>query len=134
MKPPPCEIDSPSVVLVGHFNPKIFQPGWLARHDLLSDDVAKAAIIDIVRPEVSVFTVHDDVRFGVELDRCIVEAKTPRHEQTVLALTQGCFTLLEHSPIRAMASTARCTSAWPTRKRGIRSATGSHRKARGRDC
>jgi hypothetical protein len=102
VKPHPCEIDSPSVVLIGNFNPKIFQPGWLAKYELVSDDAARAATIEIIRPEISAFTVHEELRFVVELGRCIVESKTPRHEQTVLDLVRGCFGLLEHSPIQAM--------------------------------
>lgn len=36
------EIGGASIVLLGSFNPKIFQPYWMAKHGLISDSAAEA--------------------------------------------------------------------------------------------
>jgi hypothetical protein len=52
------EIDGVSVVLVGSFNPAIFQPGWLARHELVAVDEADAPDVQIVSREVTQFSTE----------------------------------------------------------------------------
>jgi hypothetical protein len=41
------EIDQASLVLLGRFNPAIFQPFWFARHGIVGADEAGAAEIEI---------------------------------------------------------------------------------------
>ena len=50
---------SASIVLVGAFNPAIFQPSWLELHRLIRDTEAEAAKISIITAEVAVFSIGD---------------------------------------------------------------------------
>ena len=44
-----------TIVLLGHFNPRIFTPDWFARNEMISAEEAEAARLDIVHPSVSQF-------------------------------------------------------------------------------
>ena len=49
------EISGGSIVLLGSFNPKIFQPEWFFRQELLSEDEVKDADIKVIAPQISHF-------------------------------------------------------------------------------
>ena len=97
----PCEIEGMSAVLVGSFNPAIFHPQWLARHGLVSEAEAEAANIEIVRPELSVFTVGL-LRMVVEQVRLRVETTTAEASGPVRDLIIGAMHLLEQTPVSQM--------------------------------
>jgi hypothetical protein len=66
------EISGASIVLRGNFNPTIFQPAWFAKHDLITEEAASGAKIDVIHPEVTMFAVEPDFIFGCERDRLAV--------------------------------------------------------------
>ncbi|MBI5478902.1 MAG: hypothetical protein HY906_08605 [Deltaproteobacteria bacterium] len=96
-----CEVEGLSIVLVGNFNPAIFQPTWLARQGLISDAAATNAEIDIIRPELTSFKVGG-LKLLVQLDRFQAEAVTPDEAGRVRDLVVGTFRILEHTPVRQM--------------------------------
>ena len=49
------EISAASIVMVGYFNPQIFQPFWLAMHGVISEEEAESANIGFVHPEITRF-------------------------------------------------------------------------------
>lgn len=54
----PAEKDNASIVLVGHFNPMIFQPYWFESQGIFSPDEAKNAKIDVIHPEIAIFSIE----------------------------------------------------------------------------
>ena len=50
------EIESMTAVLVGSFNPGIFQPAWLASKALIRESEFAAAEINVITEDVSNFT------------------------------------------------------------------------------
>jgi hypothetical protein len=95
------EISSSIVVLLGNFNPKIFQPAWFARQQLISDAEAEAADIKIILPQISHFETD---RFGVQVTTDRFSALTPPSAPSapLLDFVQGTFFVLEHTPVTAM--------------------------------
>lgn len=63
---------STTIVLVGDFNPAIFQPAWFAANELISQTEADNAEIQVIHPDVSSF--HADwLRIRVEKNRFVAE-------------------------------------------------------------
>jgi hypothetical protein len=61
------EISSVTIVLRGHFNPKIFQPFWFSRHRLITDAAAESADINLIHPTASEFSINEHFSLHVDL-------------------------------------------------------------------
>ena len=69
------KIEALSVVLLGSFNPQIFQPAWLAAEGLIRKEEGQDAKIQVIHPEISAFSLgwaaidvtHE--RYAVETSR-----------------------------------------------------------------
>jgi hypothetical protein len=53
---PTLEVRGYSIVLLGSFNPAIFQPYWFASNGLLRPDEAKEATIQVIHNQATIFT------------------------------------------------------------------------------
>jgi len=95
------EVSGATIVLLGSFNPKIFQPQWFVRQNLLPEAEAEAAEIKIIVPQVCHF---DTERFSVQVleDRFTATSKPNTNSAPLRDLVQGAFFVLEHTPITAM--------------------------------
>jgi hypothetical protein len=56
------QLDHAVIVLVGRFNPAIFQPAWFALHEMMGRKEAETAHIKVIFGELSKFKV-DQFRF-----------------------------------------------------------------------
>src|SRR2546428_287446 len=61
------ELGSASIVLLGKFNPTIYQPFWLAKHGLIPQRAAETAEIAIIHQEIAAFSL--DSFFNIQVDR-----------------------------------------------------------------
>lgn len=95
------EISGATVVLVGSFNPMIFQPAWFARQELLGQAEADAAEIKVIVPQVAHFETE---RFAVQVtsERFIVSSKPSVNPAPIGDLVRGVFFILEHTPANAL--------------------------------
>jgi hypothetical protein len=97
---PTSERRSISIVLLGDFNPKIFQPAWFAAEGLIPKKEAEEAELEIIHPEVVVFNLAW-LRLEVTRDR--FSALTLQEPFEILRdLGLGTFHLLRHTPLRQM--------------------------------
>ena len=55
MNPPKPEIEGVGIVLVGSFNPRIFQPAWFATENLIREEEEQAAKIELIHRQVAIF-------------------------------------------------------------------------------
>jgi hypothetical protein len=91
------------VVLVGHFNPLIFQPEWMERNDLIGPreaEAARSSTETILHSQMAIVPLSSS-RLQVTLDRfeyVVVEAPLIRAKDFVLK----CFRLLSHTPVSQM--------------------------------
>lgn len=95
-----AEIDGLSVVLLGSFNPAIFQPFWFARHKLVGDEEAGAATIELVRPEltrciIGPFTIQ------VMPQQAAFESDVGK-QGPLRDLVTGTFDVLRETPVKAL--------------------------------
>jgi hypothetical protein len=101
MPEPTLEINGASIVLVGSFNPAIFQPEWFARNGLLPQGEVDDAKLGLVHPQVSQFET-ERFAFQVTLDRFTIQSKPSATIGPLRDLIAGTFYILEHTPVTAM--------------------------------
>jgi len=99
MNPP--EMTGSNIVLVGSFNPSIFQPAWFKANNLLRPQECDAAKIELIHPEISSFSI-DWLKISVFLNRFSVETADAHHFEPLRDLVLGIFGLLEHTPVSKM--------------------------------
>ncbi len=95
------EIQGMSIVLVGNFNAKIFQPAWFAMHKLIREKEAENAAIDVIAPDITEFTI-DWLRVRVTEGTFVMETVQEPYYETMRDLVVSVFHLLEHTPIKMM--------------------------------
>lgn len=95
------DLESKSLVLVGHFNPQIFQPTWLEKEGLIRRSEAEGVEIEIIHPEIAILN-FDGYSLRVTRDRFALSTlQTPFHP-VLRDLVIGAFGLLRHTPVHLM--------------------------------
>ena len=89
--------DLASIVLLGKFNPAIFQPFWMASKGLLREVEAEAAKIEVILPELAKFRTGW-MEVVVTADRFVAVTHDPAMQPMLRDLVVGLFELLEHTP------------------------------------
>jgi hypothetical protein len=95
------ESDAVAVVLIGHFNPAIFQPQWLASKNLLRQQEADSAVIQLLTADVAAFSAGW-LLLQVMSDRFLAQTTDPAALPTLRDFVLGVFSLLEHTPASKM--------------------------------
>jgi hypothetical protein len=94
-----AEIRGVAIVLRGSFNPSIFQPFWMARQGLITDEAAAAATVSVIHPEISQFAVESEFILNVQSDRFQLSRATAPLV-TVSDLCSRIFgDILPHTPV-----------------------------------
>jgi hypothetical protein len=101
------EIEGISIVLLGDFNPKIIQPSWLAGQDLIAKSEAEAADVKIITPDVSVFKL-EWLTLEVTRERFSASTTQAAFFEVVRDLVVGTFSILRHTPARALGINREC--------------------------
>ena len=93
------EIGGASIVMLGHFNPQIFQPYWFAKYDLITTEAAAAANVPFVHPEITSFRIEGEFNVQVERGRFSIDRAVAPLIQ-IADVVSGIFEeLLPHTPI-----------------------------------
>jgi hypothetical protein len=95
------EEDHPSIVLVGGFDPRRFQPHWFRAERLIGEGEAEQAEIRIVHAEVSDWAT-DWFDLQVTKNRFMVSAKVESRAESLRDLVIGTFQLLENTVTTAL--------------------------------
>src|SRR6184192_974106 len=95
------EFRSASLVALGSFNPAIFQPQWLGATKLIRQEEADKATIEVVHPEMTVFST-EWFKIEVTSGRFAILTDDPTKHLPLRDLAIGVFRVLEHTPITAM--------------------------------
>ncbi len=95
------EVNAASVVLVGSFNPTIFQPQWFVRQNLLPPEEGEKAEVKVISPEVCQFETE---RFIIQVtrDRFAAISQPDANPAPLRDLVAGTFFTLEHTPLKAL--------------------------------
>jgi len=98
---PKPEIEGISVVLLGAFNPSVFQPAWFALHNLIRPEEAESSQIDVIHSEVISISIGS-IKLQVTHDRYSASTIDPSGYEPLRDLTLGAFRILHHTPIDRM--------------------------------
>ncbi len=95
------ESETASIVLIGHFNPSIFHPAWLAARDLIAEEVVEESLIGAIGEPLAAFKV-DWLELLIQTNRFQARTSDPSHYPSLSELVRGVFGLLEFTPVRQM--------------------------------
>ena len=95
------EVNGVSVVLVGSFNPTIFQPEWFVRQNLMQPTEGEAAKITVLSPQISDFDTGR-LKLQVTPQRFVAISSPDANPASVKDLVLGTFFILEHTPVTAV--------------------------------
>jgi hypothetical protein len=98
---PPPEHDGTSIVFLGAFNPKIFQPAWFAAQNLLPTEEGSEANVQVVANDVCIFET-DWFRLEVLSERWALQSRATPAVGALRDLALGTFRILRHTPITRM--------------------------------
>lgn len=90
-----------SIVLIGDFNPKIFQPAWFVSQSLLRASEAEASNIELVHADFTSFST-DWFVMQVARDRFTITVKSSAYKSHLRDLVLGTFHNLSHTPLTQM--------------------------------
>lgn len=96
-------IEGLHIVLIGSFNPQIFQPAWFSVEKLIRKEEADSAKIEVLHPQVASFSL-EWLELRASLDRFYVSTSSDRqfHPELARDLTLGTFRILHHTPLRML--------------------------------
>jgi len=94
------ETEGFSIVALGSFNPSIFQPRWFAAHNLIREEEADAAKIEIIHRNAAIFNTG---WFSLQVTEgnITILSQDPTKPLPLRDLVMGTFKLLEHTPLTA---------------------------------
>src|SRR5438477_765073 len=92
------EIDGVSIVLVGNFNPMIFQPAWFSHHDLLRKQEAETADNVVAVDQITTFNT-EWLSLQVTTERFQASTADGGSFEALRDLVLGTFRILEHTPL-----------------------------------
>ncbi len=103
MAKPTLELDAISIVLLGSFNPLIFQPAWFAAEGLVpSEEIDSDHVtVEMIHPQVCAFSTE---WFTIEVtpDRLVAFTSNAEFRDPLYDLVLSTFRLLRFTPIGAM--------------------------------
>ena len=95
------DIEGASIVMLGSFNPTIFQPRWLGTQQLIRPEEAENAKITIIQAEVADFST-EWFQLQVLQGRMSLSTADPRQYAPLRDLATAIFTILPHTPVTAV--------------------------------
>ncbi len=98
---PPPEYAGTSIVLIGSFNPRIFQPSWFVAQNLLPAEEGTEASINLINNDYCSFET-DWFRIEVLAERWALHSLATPALESLRDLAVGTFRVLEHTPILKM--------------------------------
>jgi hypothetical protein len=99
MKPP--EMDAASIVMIGSFNPAIFQPRWLGVQQLIRTEEAENAKITTIQAELADFST-EWFQLQVLQNRFQIYSADPRQYAPLRDLAGAIFAILPHTPVTSL--------------------------------
>jgi hypothetical protein len=95
------ETENASIVMVGSFNPAIFQPLWMGAQNLIRREEAETADIRVISTEVTDFST-EWFQLQVLKNRFMILSTDPMHYAPLRDLAAELFLLLPYTPVQLL--------------------------------
>lgn len=92
------KVEGHNIVIIGSFNPQIFQPAWFANEGLVRKGEAETAKIAIIHNRIVSFSA-EFFRLEVTSDRIIFAVTQRQFYEPLRDLALGTFRILRHTPL-----------------------------------
>ncbi len=92
---------SVTIVVLGTFNPSIFQPSWFVQEELVRSEEGESVELEIIHPEITIFNM-EWFRIQVNRDRLEIRSSRESHFEALRDLARGVLDILRHTPTRAV--------------------------------
>jgi hypothetical protein len=89
------------IVLVGKFNPLIFQPAWLEKEGLITKREADNSKITLMHADIVIFAL-DYCSLEITQERFFIKTQDETYLESMRDLIVGSFRLLRHTPVYRM--------------------------------
>lgn len=96
------QIETRGIVFLGDFNPSIFHPFWLASKNLIQEEEAKNAKIDVIMNELSRFQLGEWLTVEVSRNRYEFKTMKSPYFSPMKDLASNVFRILGETPIKAV--------------------------------
>ncbi len=90
--------ESMTIVLIGNFNPQLFQPAWFGAHKLIRQKEADSAKGILIHPQIARFET-DWLELHVEFFRFQISTTKEDHFPVLRDLAVGVFSILSETPV-----------------------------------
>ncbi|MCW2973531.1 MAG: hypothetical protein JWN72_1804 [Thermoleophilia bacterium] len=90
-----------SIVVVGAFNPLVYQPNWYAAKGLIPQEEADAAEIEVIHRDITTFNTPGWL-LQVTADRFLLQSTAAASFRVIRDLALGTFSELSETPVTAM--------------------------------
>lgn len=90
-----------SIVLLGNFNPKIFQPAWFASQGLIREIEAQEAKTEIIHTDITIFSL-EWLKLEVTRERVNIGTEQEAYFEALTDFVIGTFRILKHTPASKM--------------------------------
>lgn len=90
-----------NIVMIGDFNPKIFQPSWFSSENLIRESESESANLEIVHSDFTSFST-DWFLMQVAREKFNAGVKSAAYKTHLADLVIGTFQKLNHTPIHQM--------------------------------
>jgi hypothetical protein len=88
-------------VLIGAFNPTIYQPAWFAKNGLIREEESNNAKVQVVHPEITTITIGS-ITIQIQTERVIASTMNAAEFEVLRDLIVGTFKTLPHTPINML--------------------------------
>jgi hypothetical protein len=96
------EVSGASIVIIGNFNAQIFQPFWLAEHEIITEAEAEAAIVAVIHPDFTRFSVDGEFSLQVERERFGIDRQVAPLIRIADITCRIFGDLLPHTPLKQL--------------------------------
>jgi hypothetical protein len=96
------EFEGAAIIMIGSFNPAIFQPRWLGAQQLIRSEEAENAKITTIQAELADFST-EWFQLQVLQNRFQLISTDPRNYAPLRDLAAGVFAILPHTPVTVLA-------------------------------
>ena len=101
------ELQAHSIVPVGDLNPAIFQPAWFAAEEIINPHEAKAAAVDVISAQATLFQI-DWLSVQVLPNRFHAVTENEAYYVHLHDLIASTFSKLVHTPVKALGINYSC--------------------------
>jgi hypothetical protein len=91
-----------NIVFIGDFNPSIIQPYWLRSKELIKEEEAESASVNVIHNELVQFVISDWAIFQITRNRFELTTTQQAYFEPLKDLATSIFRILKETPLKSV--------------------------------